>query len=40
MIPLFYDLTMSKDLPSYIFLLNAIILFVYQTLDAIDGKNL
>jgi hypothetical protein len=38
LLPLFfYDLTLKEDVPSWIFLLNAIVLFLYQTLDAVDG---
>ena len=33
-----YDLSLSKQLPPYFYVWTAICLFVYQTLDAIDGK--
>jgi hypothetical protein len=38
LLPLFfYDLTLKEDVPNWIFLVNAIVLFLYQTLDAVDG---
>lgn len=33
-----FDLSMSKQLPPWFYLWSALSLFVYQTLDAIDGK--
>jgi phosphatidylglycerophosphate synthase len=33
-----YDTTLMEDIPQWTFLLYAISIFVYQTLDAIDGK--
>ena len=36
---LFYDLTMEKELPPYIYLAFAVIVFLGQTFDAIDGKH-
>lgn len=33
-----YDLTFQKDIPPSCFLLAALCIFVYSTLDAIDGK--
>ena len=35
---LFYDLTLKEQLPPYLYLWTSFSLFVYQTLDAIDGK--
>jgi len=36
MIP--YDLTLSQDVPSWTFFVAALFQFLYQTLDAVDGK--
>jgi ethanolaminephosphotransferase len=36
---LFYDTTMSIPLPAYIYILFAILIFLAQTFDAIDGKH-
>jgi ethanolaminephosphotransferase len=36
MIP--YDLTLSQDVPSWTFFVAALFQFIYQTLDAVDGK--
>lgn len=36
MIP--YDQTLSKNIPSWTFFVAALFQFLYQTLDAIDGK--
>jgi phosphatidylglycerophosphate synthase len=36
---IFYDLSLSKPLPEWIYVIFALCLFVYQTLDAIDGKH-
>lgn len=33
-----YDGTLSQKIPNWLFLLSAFLQFVYQTLDAIDGK--
>jgi len=33
-----YDITFQKELPRWVFLLAALSLFIYQTLDAVDGK--
>jgi phosphatidylglycerophosphate synthase len=33
-----YDLSLSKQLPPYFYIWTAVCLFMYQTLDAIDGK--
>jgi ethanolaminephosphotransferase len=35
----FYDFSMSKTLPNWIYVILAFCLFMYQTLDAIDGKH-
>lgn len=35
---LFYDYTFTKIIPSWTFLFAAVSLFLYSTLDAIDGK--
>ena len=35
---LYYDMTISKELPSWVYFYSALSIFVYQTLDAIDGK--
>ncbi len=35
---LVYDYTFEKDIPRYCFFLAAICIFLYSTLDAIDGK--
>lgn len=35
---LYYDWTFSKVLPNWVFLIGALSLFWYQTIDAIDGK--
>lgn len=36
---LFYDSTMSVPLPSWVYVLFAILIFAAQTFDAIDGKH-
>ena len=36
---LFYDYTLSKELPNYIYFIFALMLFLGQTFDAIDGKH-
>jgi phosphatidylglycerophosphate synthase len=33
-----FDQTLTQDIPRWSFLFSAISIFVYQTLDAIDGK--
>jgi hypothetical protein len=35
---LYYDWTFTEQLPQWTFLLGAISLFWYQTIDAVDGK--
>jgi len=35
---LIYDYTFKKDIPSWTFLFAAACMFIYSTLDAIDGK--
>ena len=35
---LFYDYTFTKIIPSWTFLFAAVCIFLYSTLDAIDGK--
>jgi phosphatidylglycerophosphate synthase len=35
---LYYDTTLSQDIPRWVFLKASIDIFIYQTLDAIDGK--
>ncbi len=35
---LIYDYTFEKNIPSYCFFFAAFCIFVYSTLDAIDGK--
>ncbi|EGR34051.1 hypothetical protein IMG5_025610 [Ichthyophthirius multifiliis] len=35
---MFFDLSMQKELPSWVFLFASISVFIYQTLDALDGK--
>ena len=35
---LMFDLTLDEDIPSWVYIVTAICFFVYQTLDAIDGK--
>lgn len=35
---LYYDYTFSKIIPSWTFYFAAVCIFLYQTLDAIDGK--
>ena len=35
---LIYDYTFQKDIPSYCFFFAALCLFIYSTLDAVDGK--
>ena len=32
------DLSLTKDLPGSLYVLSALSIFIYQTLDAIDGK--
>ena len=34
----FQDITMSKDLSPWLYAYTALVMFIYQTLDAIDGK--
>ena len=34
----FYDLTLKAYFPPYFFYVSSVCVFVYQTLDAIDGK--
>ena len=36
---MFYDMTFSETLPPYVYIFCAIMLFLAQTLDAIDGKH-
>ncbi|EGR33317.1 hypothetical protein IMG5_056150 [Ichthyophthirius multifiliis] len=35
---LVYDVTLTRELPSWVFLWAAFCSFIYQTLDAVDGK--
>ena len=35
----FYDYTLSKELPNYVYFIFALMLFLGQTFDAIDGKH-
>lgn len=35
---LYYDFSMTQELPRWVFLWSAISIFIYQTLDAVDGK--
>ena len=35
---IFLDTTMSKDLNPWLYAYSALVMFIYQTLDAIDGK--
>ena len=35
---LYYDTTLSADLPRWVYLYTAVTIFAYQALDAIDGK--
>jgi hypothetical protein len=34
----YYDTTMSQDLNPWLYAYTALVIFIYQTLDAIDGK--
>lgn len=36
---LFYDSTFTKDIPHWVYIFAAICQFIYQTLDAVDGKH-
>ena len=38
MVMLYHDTTLTQNLPEYVYLLFALGLFAFQTLDAIDGK--
>lgn len=35
---LFYDLTLSADIPNWLFIKAGFDFLIYQTLDALDGK--
>ena len=35
---IYYDVSMTKELPSWTYLFSAIGVFIFQTMDAIDGK--
>lgn len=35
---LFYDMTLKATIPSWLFFKAAFEIFMYQTLDAVDGK--
>ena len=35
---LIYDWTLNEDIPSWVYIITAVCFFIYQTLDAIDGK--
>ncbi len=35
---LFYDINFTKIIPRWTFLVAAVFIFIYQTMDAIDGK--
>jgi len=39
MIMLYHDQTFTKVLPSWVYYTTAILQFIYQTLDAVDGKH-
>ena len=35
---LYHDLTLSKPMPAWMYFFSAFCMFMYQTLDAVDGK--
>ena len=35
----YYDLSLAKPIPSYVYFYSSLMLFLYQTFDAIDGKH-
>jgi hypothetical protein len=37
-IQVYYDMTLTQDIPSWTFYFMAFAIFAYQTLDATDGK--
>jgi len=36
---LYYDSTFTKDIPHWVYIFASICQFIYQTLDAVDGKH-